>query len=156
MPRRGNVPKRDVNPDPVHNSKLVSKFINHMMWDGKKGTAQKIVYTSFKIIEERTSEDGFDVFREAINKVKPVLEIRPRRVGSQTYQVPVDVKAERRTTLAINWIIESARSRGEKGMAARLAGELMDAAKEEGAAINRKRDQHRMAEANRAFAHYRW
>ena len=156
MPRRGNVPKRDVNPDPVHNSKLVSKFINHMMWDGKKGTAQKIVYTSFKIIEERTSEDGFEVFREAINKVKPVLEIRPRRVGSQTYQVPVDVKAERRTTLAINWIIQSARSRGEKGMAARLAGELMDAAKEEGAAINRKRDQHRMAEANRAFAHYRW
>ena len=127
-----------------------------MMWDGKKGTAQKIVYTSFKIIEDRTSEDGFEVFREAINKVKPVLEIRPRRVGSQTYQVPVDVKAERRTTLAINWIIESARSRGEKGMAARLAGELMDAAKEEGAAINRKRDQHRMAEANRAFAHYRW
>lgn len=156
MPRRGNVPKRDVNPDPVHNSKLVSKFINHMMWDGKKGTAQKIVYTSFKIIEDRTSEEGFDVFREAINKVKPVLEIRPRRVGSQTYQVPVDVKAERRTTLAINWIIESARNRGEKGMAARLAGELMDAAKEEGAAINRKRDQHRMAEANRAFAHYRW
>lgn len=156
MPRRGNVPKREVNPDPIHNSKLVSKFINHMMWDGKKGTAQKIVYTSFKIIEDRTSEDGFEVFREAINKVKPVLEIRPRRVGSQTYQVPVDVKAERRTTLAINWIIESARSRGEKGIAARLAGELMDAAKEEGAAINRKRDQHRMAEANRAFAHYRW
>lgn len=156
MPRRGNVPKREVNPDPIHNSKLVSKFINHMMWAGKKGTAQNIVYTSFKIIEERTSEDGFEVFREAINKVKPVLEIRPRRVGSQTYQVPVDVKTERRTTLAINWIIESARSRGEKGMAARLAGELMDAAKEEGSAINRKRDQHRMAEANRAFAHYRW
>ena len=156
MPRRGNVPKREVNPDPIHNSKLVSKFINHMMWDGKKGTAQNIVYTSFKIIQDRTSQDGFEVFREAINKVKPVLEIRPRRVGSQTYQVPVDVKTERRTTLAINWIIESARSRGEKGMAARLAGELMDAAKEEGAAINRKRDQHRMAEANRAFAHYRW
>ena len=156
MPRRGNVPKREVNPDAIHNSKLVSKFINHMMWDGKKGTAQRIVYNSFQIIEERTSEVGFEVFREAINKVKPVLEIRPRRVGSQTYQVPVDVKTERRTTLAINWIIESARSRGEKGMAARLAGELMDAAKEEGAAINRKRDQHRMAEANRAFAHYRW
>lgn len=156
MPRRGNVPKREVNPDPIHNSTLVSKFINHMMWDGKKGTAQRIVYTSFKIIEDRMSQDGFEVFTEAINKVKPVLEIRPRRVGSQTYQVPVDVKTERRTTLAINWIIESARSRGEKGMAARLAGELMDAAKEEGAAINRKRDQHRMAEANRAFAHYRW
>lgn len=156
MPRRGNVTKRDVNPDAVHNSKLVSKFINHLMWDGKKGTAQRIVYTSFKIIEERTNEEGFNVFLEAINKVKPVLEIRPRRVGSQTYQVPVDVKTERRTTLAINWIIQSARDRNEKGMAARLAGELMDAAKEEGAAINRKRDQHRMAEANRAFAHYRW
>ncbi len=156
MPRRGNVPKREVNPDAVHNSKLVSKFINHLMWDGKKGTAQRIVYSSFQIIEDRTKEEGFSVFRQAINNVKPVLEIRPRRVGSQTYQVPVDVKAERRTTLAINWIIQSARSRGEKGMAARLAGELMDAAKEEGAAINRKRDQHRMAEANRAFAHYRW
>ena len=156
MPRRGNVPKRDVNPDAVYNSKLVSKFINHLMWDGKKGTAQRIVYGSFQIIEDRTKEEGFSVFRQAINNVKPVLEIRPRRVGSQTYQVPVDVKAERRTTLAINWIIQSARSRGEKGMAARLAGEIMDAAKEEGAAINRKRDQHRMAEANRAFAHYRW
>ncbi len=156
MPRRGNVTKRDVDPDAIHNSKLVSKFINHMMWDGKKGTAQRIVYTSFQIIEDRSKEEGFSVFRQAINNVKPVLEIRPRRVGSQTYQVPVDVKAERRTTLAINWIIQSARDRGEKGMAARLAGELMDAAKEEGAAINRKRDQHRMAEANRAFAHYRW
>jgi small subunit ribosomal protein S7 len=156
MPRRGSVTKREVNPDATHNSKLVSKFINHLMWDGKKGTAQRIVYTSFQIIEDRTKEEGFSVFRQAINNVKPVLEIRPRRVGSQTYQVPIDVKAERRTTLAINWIIQSARSRGEKGMAARLAGELMDAAKEEGAAINRKRDQHRMAEANRAFAHYRW
>ena len=156
MPRRGNVTKRDVDPDAIHNSKLVSKFINHLMWDGKKGTAQRIVYTSFQIIEDRSEEEGFSVFRQAINNVKPVLEIRPRRVGSQTYQVPVDVKAERRTTLAINWIIQSARDRGEKGMAARLAGELMDAAKEEGAAINRKRDQHRMAEANRAFAHYRW
>lgn len=156
MPRRGNVAKREVNPDAIHNSKLVSKFINHLMWDGKKGTAQRIVYTSFQIIADRTKEEGFAVFRQAINNVKPVLEIRPRRVGSQTYQVPVDVKAERRTTLAINWIIQSARSRGEKGMAARLAGELMDASKEEGAAINRKRDQHRMAEANRAFAHYRW
>ncbi len=156
MPRRGNVTKRDVDPDAIHNSKLVSKFINHLMWDGKKGTAQRIVYTSFQIIEDRSKEEGFSVFRQAINNVKPVLEIRPRRVGSQTYQVPVDVKAERRTTLAINWIIQSARDRGEKGMAARLAGELMDAAKEEGAAINRKRDQHRMAEANRAFAHYRW
>ena len=132
MPRRGNVTKRDVSPDAVHNSKLVSKFINHLMWDGKKGTAQRIVYTSFKIIEERTKDEGFDVFRQAINNVKPVLEIRPRRVGSQTYQVPVDVKTERRTTLAINWIIQSARSRGEKGMPARLAGELLDASQNEG------------------------
>lgn len=156
MPRRGNVAKREVSADAVHNSKLVSKFINHLMWDGKKGTAQRIVYTSFDIIGERTNEDGFSVFRQAINNVKPVLEIRPRRVGSQTYQVPVDVKAERRTTLAVNWIIQSARSRGEKGMAARLASELMEASQNEGAAIRRKQEQHRMAEANRAFAHYRW
>ncbi len=126
------------------------------MWDGKKGTAQRIVYTSFDIISERTNEEGFEVFRQAINNVKPVLEIRPRRVGSQTYQVPVDVKAERRTTLAVNWIIQSARDRGEKGMAARLAAELMEASQNEGAAIRRKQEQHRMAEANRAFAHYRW
>ncbi len=126
------------------------------MWDGKKGTAQRIVYSSFDIISERTNEEGFEVFRQAINNVKPVLEIRPRRVGSQTYQVPVDVKAERRTTLAVNWIIQSARDRGEKGMAARLAAELMEASQNEGAAIRRKQEQHRMAEANRAFAHYRW
>lgn len=156
MPRRGNVPKREVSPDAVHNSKLVSKFINHLMWAGKKGTAQRIVYSSFKIIEERTNEEGFSVFRTAINNVKPVLEIRPRRVGSQTYQVPVDVKTERRTTLAINWIIQSARNRGEKGMAARLASELLDASQNEGDAIRKKQEQHRMAEANRAFAHYRW
>ena len=126
------------------------------MWDGKKGTAQRIVYTSFDIISDRTDEEGFEVFRQAINNVKPVLEIRPRRVGSQTYQVPVDVKAERRTTLAVNWIIQSARDRGEKGMANRLAAELMEASQNEGAAIRRKQEQHRMAEANRAFAHYRW
>lgn len=156
MPRRGNVAKREVNPDAIHNSKLVSKFINHLMWDGKKGTAQRIVYGSFQLIEERTKEEGFSVFRQAINNVKPVLEIRPRRVGSQTYQVPVDVKAERRTTLAINWIIQSARNRGEKGMPARLAGELLDASQNEGDAIRKKQEQHRMAEANRAFAHYRW
>ena len=156
MPRRGNVTKREVSPDAIYNSKLVSKFINHLMWDGKKGTAQRIVYSSFKLIEDRTKEEGFSVFRTAINNVKPMLEIRPRRVGSQTYQVPVDVKAERRTTLAINWIIQSARSRGEKGMAARLAAELLDASQNDGDAIRKKQEQHRMAEANRAFAHYRW
>lgn len=156
MPRRGNVAKRDVNADAVHNSKVVSKFINSLMLDGKKSTAQRILYESFEIIKSRTKEDGFAVFRQAINNVKPVLEIRPRRVGSQTYQVPIDVKAERKTRLAFSWLIQSARGRGEKRMAERLAGELMDAARNEGGAIRRKQEQHRMAEANRAFAHYRW
>ncbi len=156
MPRRGNVTKRDVSPDSIYNSKLVSKFINSLMLDGKKSTAQSILYESFKLIEERTNEDGFAVFRQAINNVKPVLEIRPRRVGSQTYQVPVDVKAERKQRLAFSWIIQSARARGERRMAERLAGEIIEASQNEGGAIRRKQDQHRMAEANRAFAHYRW
>ena len=156
MPRRGNISKRDVNPDATYNSKLVSKFINSLMLDGKKSTAQSILYESFKIIEQRTNEDGFGVFRQAINNVKPVLEIRPRRVGSQTYQVPVDVKAERKQRLAFSWIIQSARARGERRMAERLAGEILEASQNEGGAIRRKQDQHRMAEANRAFAHYRW
>ena len=156
MPRRGNISKRDVNPDAKYNSKLVSKFINSLMLDGKKSTAQAILYESFQIIESRSSEDGFAVFRQAINNVKPVLEIRPRRVGSQTYQVPVDVKAERKQRLAFSWIIQSARARGERRMAERLAGEILEASQNEGGAIRRKMDQHRMAEANRAFAHYRW
>ena len=156
MPRRGNINKRDVSPDSTYNSKLVSKFINNLMLDGKKSTAQAILYESFKIIEEQTNEDGFSVFRQAINNVKPVLEIRPRRVGSQTYQVPVDVKAERKQRLAFTWIIQAARGRGERRMAERLAGEILEASQNEGGAIRRKQDQHRMAEANRAFAHYRW
>ena len=156
MPRRGNISKRDVNPDAKYNSKLVSKFINSLMLDGKKSTAQTILYESFEIIESRAKEDGFAVFRQAINNVKPVLEIRPRRVGSQTYQVPVDVKAERKQRLAFSWIIQSARARGERRMAERLAGEILEASQNEGGAIRRKMDQHRMAEANRAFAHYRW
>ncbi len=156
MPRRGNINKRDVNPDATYNSKLVSKFINNLMLDGKKSTAQAILYESFKIIEDQTSEDGFSVFRQAINNVKPVLEIRPRRVGSQTYQVPVDVKTERKQRLAFTWIIQAARARGERRMAERLAGEILEASRNEGGAIRRKQDQHRMAEANRAFAHYRW
>ena len=156
MPRRGNISKRDVNPDAKYNSKLVSKFINSLMLDGKKSTAQLILYESFDIIESRANEDGFAVFRQAINNVKPVLEIRPRRVGSQTYQVPVDVKAERKQRLAFSWIIQSARDRGERRMAERLAGEILEASRNEGGAIRRKMDQHRMAEANRAFAHYRW
>jgi len=156
MPRRGNITKRDVNPDATYNSKLVSKFINSLMLDGKKSTAQAILYESFQIIESRTKEDGFTVFKQAINNVKPVLEIRPRRVGSQTYQVPVDVKAERKQRLAFSWIIQSARARGERRMAERLAGEIMEASRNEGGAIRRKMDQHRMADANRAFAHYQW
>ena len=156
MPRRGNISKRDVNPDATYNSKLVSKFINSLMLDGKKSTAQSILYESFKIIEKRTNDEGFAVFRQAINNVKPVLEIRPRRVGSQTYQVPVDVKTERKQRLAFSWIIQSARARGERRMAERLAGEILEASQNEGGAIRRKQDQHRMAEANRAFAHYRW
>lgn len=156
MPRRGNISKRDVSPDAKYNSKLVSKFINSLMLDGKKSTAQLILYESFEIIESRSNEDGFAVFRQAINNVKPVLEIRPRRVGSQTYQVPVDVKAERKQRLAFSWIIQSARARGERRMSERLAGEILEASQNEGGAIRRKMDQHRMAEANRAFAHYRW
>ena len=156
MPRRGNISKRDVNPDAKYNSKLVSKFINSLMLDGKKSTAQLILYESFQIIESRANEDGFAIFRQAINNVKPVLEIRPRRVGSQTYQVPVDVKSERKQRLAFSWIIQSARDRGERRMAERLAGEILEASRNEGGAIRRKMDQHRMAEANRAFAHYRW
>ena len=156
MPRRGNITKRDVNPDATYNSKLVSKFINSLMLDGKKSTAQAILYESFQIIESRTNEDGFTIFKQAINNVKPVLEIRPRRVGSQTYQVPVDVKTERKQRLAFSWIIQSARSRGERRMTERLAGEILEASRNEGGAIRRKMDQHRMADANRAFAHYRW
>ena len=156
MPRRGNITKRDVNPDATYNSKLVSKFINSLMLDGKKSTAQAILYESFQIIESRANEDGFTVFKQAVNNVKPVLEIRPRRVGSQTYQVPVDVKTERKQRLAFSWIIQSARSRGERRMSERLAGEILEASRNEGGAIRRKMDQHRMADANRAFAHYRW
>jgi small subunit ribosomal protein S7 len=156
MPRRKIVANRETSPDPKFNSKLVAKFVNYLMLQGKKSLAQHIVYGSFDIISERTEEEGFAVFRQAINNVKPVLEIRPRRVGGQTYQIPVDVKAERRTTLAIRWIIQSARGRSDKTMIERLAGELLDASQNEGAAIRKKQDQHRMAEANRAFAHYRW
>ncbi len=156
MPRRAEVVKRDVLPDPKYNSKLVAKFINFLMARGKKSVARAILYNSIDIVETRANQDGLTVFQEAINNVKPVLEIRSRRVGGATYQVPVDVKAERRTTLALRWIIQSARERGEKTMAERLAGELLDAARNDGASIRRKLDQHRMAEANRAFAHYRW
>lgn len=156
MPRRAEIVKRDILPDPKYSSKLVAKFINFLMVCGKKSVARATLYNSMDIVEKRTNQDGLTVFREAINNVKPVLEIRSRRVGGATYQVPIDVKAERRTTLALRWIIQSARDRGEKTMAERLAGELLDAARNDGASIRKKLDQHRMAEANRAFAHYRW
>lgn len=156
MPRRKEVIKRDVLPDPKYNSKLVGKFVNCLMTRGKKSLAQNILYRSLDLIEKRSNQEGLAIFRQALNNVKPVLEIRSRRVGGATYQVPVDVKAERRITLAVRWIISSARGRGEKTMEERLAGELLEASRNDGAAIRKKLDQHRMAEANRAFAHYRW
>jgi small subunit ribosomal protein S7 len=156
MPRRAEIVKRDILPDPKYDSKLIARFINILMARGKKSCARKILYDSLDIIEKRINQEGLSVFRQAINNVKPVLEIRARRVGGQTYQIPVDVKAERRTTLALRWTVQAARDRGEKTMAERLAGELLDASKNEGSAIRKKLDQHRMAEANRAFAHYRW
>lgn len=156
MPRRGEVVKRDVLPDPRYNSKLVAKFINCMMRCGKKSVAESIFYQAMDLIQERTGEDPLTVFRQAINNAKPTLEVKSRRVGGSTYQVPVDIKAERRTALAIRWIIQYARERGERGMVRKLAGEIMDAARNEGGAIRRKQDVHRMAESNRAFAHYRW
>lgn len=156
MPRRKVVIKRDVRPDPIYNSKLVAKFINCLMARGKKSSAESVLYKSFGIIEKRTGQNSLEVFRQAINNVKPVLEVKSRRVGGSTYQVPVDVRADRRISLAIHWIVDYARERGEKTMQERLAGELLDAFKNEGTAIKKKLDTHRMAEANRAFAHYRW
>lgn len=156
MPRRREVVKRDVLPDPKYGSKLVAKFINNLMLKGKKSTAESIFYGSMDIIKERSNEDPLSVFQEAINNVKPNLEVKSRRVGGATYQVPVEVKAGRKNALAMRWIISYARERGEKTMRERLAGELMDAANNEGASVKKKVDTFRMAEANKAFAHYRW
>ena len=156
MPRRREVVKRDVLPDPKYSSKLVARFINSLMAKGKKNTAESIFYGSMDIIKERTSEDPLEIFQQAVNNVKPNLEVKSRRVGGATYQVPVEVRAGRKNALAIRWIIGYARERGEKTMRERLAGELMDAANNEGASIKKKVDTFRMAEANKAFAHYRW
>lgn len=156
MPRRKVVVRRDVMPDSKYNSKLVSKFINCLMLKGKKSVAESILYDSFEIIKQRTKRDPLEVFEQAINNVKPTLEVRSRRVGGSTYQVPVEVRPERRTALAIRWIINYARERNEKTMKERLAAELIDAANNEGASIKKKIDTFRMAEANKAFAHYRW
>ena len=156
MPRRSGVPKRDVLPDPVYNSKVITKLTNQVMYDGKKGTAQAIVYGAFDIIKEKMNLEPVDVFNQALENVKPVLEVKARRVGGSTYQVPVEIRPERRQTLAIRWLVAYARKRSEKTMREKLAGELMDAYNNAGAAIKKKEEMHKMAEANRAFAHYRW
>ena len=156
MARRSSSIKREILTDPQYNSKLVAQFVNVMMRCGKKSVSQRILYDSFDIIEQKSSEDGLAVFRQAINNAKPLLEIRSRRVGGATYQVPVDVRPERRTTLAIRWLIQAARGRNDKTMAERVAGEIIDAFNNQGGAMRRKDEQARMAEANRAFAHFRW
>ena len=156
VPRRGNVPKREVLPDPVYNSTLVTKLVNSVMLDGKKGVAQRVVYDAFQIVETKTGKNGLDAFQQAMENIMPSLEIKSRRVGGATYQVPLEVRPERRQTLALRWLVEFSRKRGEKTMAERLAAEVMDAANNTGAAVKRKEEMHRMAEANKAFAHYRW
>lgn len=156
MPRRGNVPKRDVLSDPLYNSKVVTKLINSIMYDGKKGVAQKVVYGAFDIIKEKTGKDPVEVFEQAMENVMPVLEVKARRVGGSTYQVPMEVRTDRRQTLGLRWITSFSRTRGEKTMRERLAGELIDASNNLGNACKRRDEMHRMAEANKAFAHYRW
>jgi len=156
MSRRGQVPKREVLPDPLYNSQMVTKFVNTLMLDGKKSLAEGIFYDAMKVIEEKTGQPGETVFKAALNNAKPVLEVKSRRVGGATYQVPVEVRPERRTALGMRWLVGFARARGEKTMADRLAAELLAASRNEGATIKKKDDTHRMAEANKAFAHYRW
>ncbi|AEF16386.1 ribosomal protein S7 [Thermoanaerobacterium xylanolyticum LX-11] len=156
MPRKGYVAKRDVLPDPVYNSKKVTKLINKIMYSGKRGIAQKICYGAFDLIREKTGRDPLEVFEEALNNVMPVLEVKPRRVGGATYQVPVEVRSERRQTLGIRWIIDFARKRSGRTMVEKLAAEIMDAANNTGASVKKREDTHKMAEANKAFAHYRW
>ena len=156
MPRRGQISKRDVLPDPLYNSKLVTKLINNMMYDGKKGVAQKIVYDAFAIVEEKTGKNALEASTEALNNVMPVLEVKARRVGGSTYQVPMEVRAERKQTLGLRWIRTYSRNRSERTMAEKLAGEIMDAINNVGGAVKKKEETHRMAEANKAFAHYRY
>ena len=156
MPRRGFVPKREVLPDPVYGTAVVTKLINQIMLDGKRGIAQNVCYNAFETVAEKTGKEATEVFQAALNNVSPQLEVKARRVGGATYQVPIEIRPERRQTLALRWIVDFARKRGEKTMAERLAGELMDAMNNTGAAVKRKEEMHRMAEANKAFAHYRW
>ena len=156
MPRKGHVAKRDVLPDPIYNSKLVSRLINNIMQDGKKGTAQTILYNAFDIIAEKTGREPMEVFEEAIENIMPVLEVKARRIGGANYQVPVEVRPERRITLGLRWLVQYSRSRGEKTMEQRLANEIIDAANNTGASVKKREDTHKMAEANKSFAHYRW
>ena len=156
MPRKGFIAKRDVLPDPIYNSKVVTKLINNVMEDGKKGKAQTIVYDAFAMVAEKTGEDALEVFNKAMDNIMPVLEVKARRVGGANYQVPVEVRPERRQTLGLRWLVNYTRARGEKGMVEKLAKEIMDAANNTGASVKKKEDTHKMAEANKAFAHYRF
>ena len=156
MPRRGSVPVRDVLPDPLYGSQMVTRLINNIMYDGKKGVAQKIVYDAFDIIKEKTGKDPLEVFETGLENIMPVLEVKARRVGGATYQVPMEVRPERRQTLGLRWITTYSRSRSERTMKERLAGEIMDAINGTGGAVKKREDTHKMAEANKAFAHYRW
>lgn len=156
MPRRGNVPKREVLADPLYNSVVVTKLINGIMYDGKKGVAQQIVYDAFAAVEEKTGKPALEVFQAALENIMPVLEVKARRLGGATYQVPIEVRPERRNTLGIRWLVTFSRTRSEKTMAQRLAAEIIDASNNTGNAVKRREDTHKMAEANKAFAHYRW
>ena len=156
MPRRGQIAKRDVLPDPMYNSKLVTRLINNVMYGGKKGVAQKIVYGAFEIVNEKTGKDALEAFQEALENIMPVLEVKSRRVGGATYQVPMEVRPERRQTLGLRWLTAYSRNRSEKTMKERLAGEILDALNNTGGACKKREDTHKMAEANKAFAHYRW
>ena len=156
MPRRGNVPKREILPDPIYNSVLVTKLINSVMLDGKKGVAQKVVYDAFAIVEAKTGKNGLDAFVEAMENVMPTLEVKARRVGGATYQVPMEVRPERRQTLGLRWLTTYSRKRSEKTMKERLAGEIMDACNNLGSSVKKREETHKMAEANKAFSHYRW
>ena len=156
MPRKGHIAKRETAADPVYNSTLVTKFVNSMMYEGKKSTAQSIFYESMKNLEQKGGDEALKLFKKAVENCKPLLEVKTRRVGGANYQVPVEVNPDRRTSLAIRWLVSYGRSRGEKGMVDKLTNELLDAANGRGAAMKKKEDVHRMAEANKAFAHYRW
>ena len=156
MPRRGNVPKREVLPDPMYHSVLVTKLVNSNMLDGKKGVAQKVVYGAFEIVEEKTGKNGLEAFQQAMENIMPTLEVKTRRVGGANYQVPIEVRPDRRQTLGLRWLTDYSRKRGEKTMKERLAGEIMDACNNTGASVKKREDTHKMAEANKAFAHFRW